>query len=237
MVKEIVPDVKPIKVIALCDCGTRKEFHFRNLRAGFTKSCGCWRKDAPKKRATDLTGQRFGKLTVIKRVENVMNSHISRWLCQCDCGNEKIVYSNHLRRGNTKSCGCEQGGGSLVNWTKDAENEIIRLKNEGKSLKEISELVDRNPSALIKRFTMIRKSKGEKTCAAEDCGNKFIPIASTAKYCSDKCRYRASKQKMYAKRRDKGLCPQCGKEKDHTTATYCSKCQRYFKDRYYDNIK
>lgn len=48
----------------------------------------------------DLTGQRFGRLTVIKYVGE------SQWLCKCDCGNETIVDRGHLRTGHTKSCGC-----------------------------------------------------------------------------------------------------------------------------------
>jgi len=52
----------------------------------------------------DLTGQRFGRLTVIKRVEN--NGKKVMWLCRCDCGNETTVFSGCLRAGHTKSCGC-----------------------------------------------------------------------------------------------------------------------------------
>lgn len=52
----------------------------------------------------DLTGQRFGRLTVIKRVEN--NGKKVMWLCRCDCGNETTVFSGYLRNGDTKSCGC-----------------------------------------------------------------------------------------------------------------------------------
>lgn len=53
----------------------------------------------------DLTGQRFGRLTVIKRVENDKRGN-SRWLCRCDCGNEKVVSSHNLKNGHAKSCGC-----------------------------------------------------------------------------------------------------------------------------------
>lgn len=55
--------------------------------------------------AIDLTGKRFGKLTVISRVANANDGH-ARWLCQCDCGNTIEVSSNVLKKGNTKSCGC-----------------------------------------------------------------------------------------------------------------------------------
>lgn len=52
----------------------------------------------------DLTGQRFGRLTVLSRAENVGKQ--TAWLCRCDCGNEKIVLSCNLKTGNTLSCGC-----------------------------------------------------------------------------------------------------------------------------------
>lgn len=55
-------------------------------------------------RLIDLTGQTFGYLTVIKRVENKKDK--TCWLCQCKCGNQVVVYGTNLRRGLTKSCGC-----------------------------------------------------------------------------------------------------------------------------------
>lgn len=53
----------------------------------------------------DLTGQRFGRLSVISRAENDKNGNV-RWLCLCDCGNEVIVSTKSLKNGHTKSCGC-----------------------------------------------------------------------------------------------------------------------------------
>ena len=58
----------------------------------------------------DLTGIKFGRLTVIERVEDYISPsgrHRSKWLCKCDCGNEVIVMGNNLSRQNgTRSCGC-----------------------------------------------------------------------------------------------------------------------------------
>ena len=59
------------------------------------------------RKALELSGQKFGRIAVIKRVES--NSHgMARWLCQCDCGNKTIVLSQSLRSGSTRSCGCLQ---------------------------------------------------------------------------------------------------------------------------------
>ena len=52
----------------------------------------------------DITGQRFGLLVVLSRGENI--SGRTAWLCACDCGNKKLVSTNHLRRKQIKSCGC-----------------------------------------------------------------------------------------------------------------------------------
>ena len=56
----------------------------------------------------DLTGQKFGKLTVIERCENYITpkgQHNTQWLCKCDCGNETKVRARNLKNGKTKSCG------------------------------------------------------------------------------------------------------------------------------------
>lgn len=62
----------------------------------------------------DLTGKRFGKLTVLKKLEKVKNT--SRvWLCKCDCGNTKEVTTRDLNNHRVTSCGCLKGGSkSLV---------------------------------------------------------------------------------------------------------------------------
>lgn len=62
-------------------------------------------------RLIDLTGQQFGRLTVIERVEDKVNpngSHRVMWHCKCDCGNETIKSATNLRSGISKSCGCLQ---------------------------------------------------------------------------------------------------------------------------------
>lgn len=53
----------------------------------------------------DLTGQRFGRLTVVGRAENAKDGH-ARWLCKCDCGNTTVVGGNDLKKGTSRSCGC-----------------------------------------------------------------------------------------------------------------------------------
>ena len=57
----------------------------------------------------DLTGQRFGKLIVLKQVEDKIKPngvHEAMWNCKCDCGNECNVRGATLKNGDTTSCGC-----------------------------------------------------------------------------------------------------------------------------------
>ena len=58
----------------------------------------------------DLTGARFGRLTVIERDHNSASGegvHAS-WICKCECGKEIVANGSRLRRGYKKSCGCYQ---------------------------------------------------------------------------------------------------------------------------------
>lgn len=56
------------------------------------------------KKIIDLTGQKFGRLFVIKEVHKHNGSRY--WLCRCECGNYKEIAQLHLRNGSIKSCGC-----------------------------------------------------------------------------------------------------------------------------------
>lgn len=85
-----------------CDCGNEKVVGGAELRQGKTKSCGCAHYE--KTTTIDLTGQRFGRLTVIER--KYRKPIIASWLCRCDCGTYVIVDSGSLRGGQTRSCGC-----------------------------------------------------------------------------------------------------------------------------------
>ena len=54
----------------------------------------------------DLTGRRYGRLTVCREIKQAEKSRRHYWLCRCDCGKEQTVEESHLKTGHTKSCGC-----------------------------------------------------------------------------------------------------------------------------------
>lgn len=112
---KIVGQLSKGKVICKCPyCGKAFESRYSLLTSGRVKSCGCI-----SKQYKDLTGMKFGKLTVLQDTgRTYRGNHI--WHCKCDCGNEKNVRSENLIDGNTTSCGC-----LTVNFSgSNCENEI-----------------------------------------------------------------------------------------------------------------
>ena len=69
----------------------------------------------------DLTGQKFGMLTVIK-IDEKNKSQKTKWICKCDCGNYTSVATYNLKSGHTKSCGCLSKKQSAVNGLKSLED-------------------------------------------------------------------------------------------------------------------
>lgn len=82
------------------ECGNEKTVTGRSLTSGNTKSCGCIARTFK-----DLSGQTFGKLTVVNFAGRDKCGNRT-WLCKCECGTEKAVRGAHLTSGLTKSCGC-----------------------------------------------------------------------------------------------------------------------------------
>lgn len=60
-------------------------------------------------KSLELIGRKFGKLTVIERIQNNKRGN-SMWLCQCDCGKTKKALGYDLTHGRTVSCGCNPQG-------------------------------------------------------------------------------------------------------------------------------
>ena len=129
------------KWLCRCDCGKLTFADGRELRNGRRVSCGCVGREKAKelarnlglKRFMDLTGRRFGRLTVIKLDPDWDRTvrRIPVWICQCDCGSISKVQSSNLLTQHTQSCGClkkslKGPGGSL------GEEKIVKLLNANK---------------------------------------------------------------------------------------------------------
>lgn len=116
-----------------CDCGNVVEISARRLVLGRVRSCGCLR-DAMLK---DLTGQRFGWLTVLdyagRAKELGKSGKRIYWRCRCDCGKEALVSQPDLLNGKTQSCGCLQRERTIQNLELiDGTSVAILERNKGK---------------------------------------------------------------------------------------------------------
>lgn len=128
--------------ICKCDCGNTITVRLTDLRAGRRKSCGCLKKER-----YNIIGQRFGKLTVIRKESS--GTH-AKFLCCCDCGKEVIVRGDSLRRGKTISCGCDkktvskakqlEGGRKLQDHTSDVFFKGTISKNNTSGINGVSKL-------------------------------------------------------------------------------------------------
>lgn len=99
------PSSRPTTWLCRCSCGQEKPVAAGSLMSGDSLSCGCLKRERTSERLLhDLTGQRFGRLSVIERVED--RGRAVTWLCRCECGNESRVGAAALKNGNTQSCGC-----------------------------------------------------------------------------------------------------------------------------------
>lgn len=91
----------------VCDCGNECVVSETHLKTGHTKSCGCLAQIARRKKAVDIAGKRFGRLTAMEPTSARSNGSVV-WRCSCDCGRDALCTVDNLVRGKVKSCGCLQ---------------------------------------------------------------------------------------------------------------------------------
>jgi hypothetical protein len=124
----------------------------------------------------DITGQRFGRLVVIRYSKTVSKNAL--WICKCDCGKEIEVRGTKLRNGWTQSCGCYKNDRTSECKTKDITGEKYGMLTAIK-------LVGKN-----------EKHQGLWECVC-DCGNHRIvplPYLTSGGYTSCGC---VTKQKLH----------------------------------------
>ena len=96
-----------------CKCGQVNMVSFASFLGSKYKKCHFCAKGTPKPSKVKI-GEKYGKLTVIgEGVSNKCGQR--RHLCRCDCGKEKQILDNCLRRGDTKTCGkCKKDSPTLI---------------------------------------------------------------------------------------------------------------------------
>jgi hypothetical protein len=130
-----------------CECGVEKEIREWSLINGDSKSCGCFKKDNSKNNSKqiielgkshlkDLTGKRFGRLIVIKRMSN-RGIH-TYWWCKCDCDREKEICGSSLRNGYTTSCGCYRKEKTSIAVGLSSKKRVYRSYKKGSKKRNFS---------------------------------------------------------------------------------------------------
>jgi hypothetical protein len=117
-----------------------------------------------KNRRKDLTGQKFGRLTVLSFSHYCFGQ--SYYICQCECGKRLVVRRGHLLRGTTKSCGCLQR----------ERTEEYRKRYVGKKFGEISVL----------SFSHYLKGYSFYNCKCS-CGTKLKISSHYLRICTKRC--------------------------------------------------
>ena len=84
-----------------CSCGNLVPVLAGSLQSGLTRSCGCLQKEMVSK---DLTGQKIGLWTVVRRSKKRTFGGYIYWHCHCECGDEKLVSAASLLNGFSNSC-------------------------------------------------------------------------------------------------------------------------------------
>lgn len=168
------------KWLCRCACGTEKTVSDRNLRYGGSLSCGCYRKErSGKANSNDLTGLRFGDLTVISRAENTKHGS-TQWLCRCTCGNDCLVQGTLLTTGRKTRCSgsAHQKNYAYADVAGQRFGQLTALFPTGKN--------DRNGSIIWR-------------CRC-DCGNEIDLTYNTLAYTNQKscgCRKKEHDQKLH----------------------------------------
>jgi hypothetical protein len=162
----------------LCQCNLCKNYSIRQgsylTKKSSVNECSC---------RYDLTGQKIGRWTVMYATDKRTKNRQILYHCKCECGNEKDVNADALRRGESKSCGCLQ-------------SELIKEKLAGKNK---IDLTGQRFGKLIALYPIYNRDKDRNAhtkwhCRC-DCGNECdIDLGNLRSGKSQSCGCTNSKQ-------------------------------------------
>ncbi len=112
----------------------------------------------------DITGQRFGNLIAIKRLDKKYQRQYI-WLCQCDCGKQCEIPISRLTSGNTTSCGCKKYEGLKKH---NEQQSIDHLIPEGTRFGKLTVI---KPIGYKPQYNEAKKNRMFYLCQC-DCGNQ-----------------------------------------------------------------
>lgn len=127
----------------------------------------------------DLTGQMFGRLTVLERDFN-RKSRAAYWICQCNCKNQTIisVRGSSLTSGNTRSCGCLQkevaSRRTLIDLTNQRFGKLLVLYKDDSVVKECAYWICKCDCGKIISVSSNHLKGGQKSCGCEKSKGEFL---------------------------------------------------------------
>ncbi len=127
----------------------------------------------------DLTGKKFGKLTVICELDqrDIKTNRII-WKCKCDCGNIKEIRGSSLQYGASKSCGCGSGRRKGTIGKSDYygfKNSVLRRYQRRAKRKDlIWSLTNEEALNLYQQNCHYCNSSPSNIITAKTCHNEFI---------------------------------------------------------------
>ena len=140
----------------------------------------------------DLTGKKFGKLTVIKKADDVILPSGNRkhmWECKCECGNIENISGVNLRNGKITSCGCDKEINKKIKHTM-SEKEKEDFDNLYQYVKKEIMGYDENQSLskkMVLRLKGLSTSKFIENKNIKSMSNySYDVILSTFKFCAPK---------------------------------------------------
>ena len=170
-----------------CDCGNEKDVLSSSLKNGDTQSCGrCEKKKRPAQIIVDYSGQQFGDLYVINRIDG---SHPPKYICRCSCGREVTVLQKDLSSGKKTHCGCKTVRKKLVSPKRPPHNYIGERIGTLTVLEELEPHMTPNGSKqrIIKclcdcgNIFTVRLTSALNTQKCRDCSNKDRRVDITGK--------------------------------------------------------
>lgn len=173
-----------------CDCGKEVIKTTDSLRKSKYPSCGCWMIEEYRNKSNheDLSGQRFGRLTVIKEIEPKRDSkgrRHNKWLCKCDCGNYCERLTGNLKDDSRSSCGC---------WKKEIISQTHTVDLTGQnfgSLTVVCQADTNKPGCKVVKWLCRCKCGQETNVRAADL------TTGKTQSCGKNCTYGLSMSKTY----------------------------------------
>jgi len=157
-----IESVDGANVLIKCVCGDSRSIRKDGIRR-LSKKCNCNRfKDS-------APGEKFNKLTVIKKTRRI--NGVQHYLFKCDCGVEKEQNIACVRYGSIKSCGC-----SKIGFNEEHQNEIIAAYENGESLKSLEKRFSTSGivlNKLFKRMGVYIRNESERVRKFELNENRF----------------------------------------------------------------